>query len=220
MTSKISKIKENSIIRDNEKRAQQFEEMLCILESLNFDELTGERYTVGFIVSMFMLYIQGVDINTIVEEVRHLERPDEHPSFTKKPTQYKLEPLKGLWHKHFFPNTLSSVATNIINGQKPGVLDKIVSKAFADKEVLDKECFDQLLFDVFEKPFDYRARSKEITGEWIIYHKHKKKNCYLLVVTHPIEGVEDDTDIASNILKFQVLNEFPQFKNELPIFTD
>lgn len=225
---KLEKIKENLKISesDNMDKAQELlDDFFWQLGECNFDKITGGRYSFNFIVGLFSLSVQGVEIGRIIDEIKHLEDPVNNNSYTKPATQFSHLPLKGLWHKHFLPGDVSSIAKNILSGlNAKGGLRKVIENVCMEsgEKTFSKDLVRKLVNEVTEVPFSERGDQGLITGEWIIYHQYEGKNYYLAIATHDggmdESGNSGDQVIAKNIQVFSKI-EFPQLKGTLDIFS-
>ncbi|ODL95728.1 hypothetical protein [Acinetobacter pittii] len=225
--TKLAKVKAGINITgsDNMELAQKkFDEFFLTLSMLNFDEITQGRYSVNFIIGLLNMFMHDIDIIRIINEIRHLEDPQNIDSYTKGATQFSHLPLKGLWHKHYLPGDIGSICQNIINGlNSKGGLKKVISTTCEDsgEEFFTPDLLSKLVNEVTEVPFSERSDQKMITGEWIIYHVHENKNYYLAVECHSKGSDENDLNTDQKIAeKIRLISklEFPQFSGSLEIF--
>lgn len=229
LTGKLAKCKNNLKVSDSDdmvKAQELFDNFFLHLSMSDFDLITEERYSLNFVVGLFNLYAQGIEIGRILEELKHLEDPENNSSTTKPATQFSHLPLKGLWHKHFLPGDISSISTNILNGlNAKGGLKKVIDDVClgSGEEVFTKELLQTLVEEVSEVPFKERSEQGLITGEWIVYHQFEGKNYYLAIATHN-GGIDENGNtgdaILANNIKLMSKAEFPKFKNSLAIFSE
>lgn len=188
------------------------------LNSLNFEEITEGLYSANFIAGLLNLFMSEQEIGVVVDEIKHLQMPNKYRSRTKPPTKFKHSPLKGLWHKHYFPGDIRSIAMNIISGlNAKGGLRKVIGQVCSSsgENVFTPQLINKLAHEVTEVPFSERAEQEKITGEWIIFHEFEGKNYFLAISNHTTQ-IEDEK-LAEMISTFSKV-EFPELKNSLEIF--
>lgn len=211
--SKIQRIYEN-IKANNQNLQDEVHLFFNLMLRSDFEEITESRFTSIFIIKLFYAFIRGAHLNSIFSEIRNLEKPYEGYIRMKPPTQFKKEPLKGLWHKHFEQIGMRSMALNMRSQIN---LDPNFSKEFSEiynnEYISLNEKVKQLGYLSTTKQYLNRIDNGMLTGEWIIYHIHNNKNFYLNVCKH-----NDGDLIIANEIKEISLFEFPDFKDELPIF--
>jgi hypothetical protein len=131
---------------------------------------------------------------------------------TKPAKQFKKSsPLGIFWHKHFY------TSSNLINnigirwGIEPGAgnsdLDKMINSVF-EKHSDQPEFMHNLIARnfVMEAIAD-RTAAGRMTGDWIIFSKHKGQNYYLRLATHK-QG-RDDAAGLFQMIKNGSCAEFP-----------
>src|SRR3954462_11722978 len=59
------------------------------------------RYSPGFLFELVQQLLDGRNVETVVEEIRHLEDPVLRTK-TRKARQFKNGILKDIWYKHYF----------------------------------------------------------------------------------------------------------------------
>lgn len=133
-------------------------------------------------------------------------------AITVRDAPFKHPPLKGLWKAHFFD--ASFMMKNLINewgvefeeSKKFGVL---CARVAADEERNPSRCgWQGRLADEFTiAGFDARARRRKMTGEWVIFGKHKEKNHYLCIANHS-KSNKDDKQLHT-VVKYFCECEFP-----------
>lgn len=108
----------------------------------------------------------------------------EPPSGVKAATQFRNMPLKGLWHKHYFAAPF--LVKNIILALGKGGVEKIVKEVMdpAKSATVTREMINELAHRVTHEPAEMRDANKNLTGEWIVYIRHKEENYYLCCNTH------------------------------------
>jgi hypothetical protein len=126
---------------------------------------------------------------------------------TKPPTPLdKDESLRGLCHKHytdarFVPQNFQ----NALGGQKLPKLRKILEEELT----ADGDRKEQIgrVRERFDEAFFQRSKAGRLTGEWIIYLPHRKKNYYLCLGNH--------NDIPSIYHKVHACQYEPGFEDVL-----
>lgn len=147
--------------------------------------------------------VNDIDPSMIVAELKALE--GNAPSVgTKAATQFTGEPLKGLWHKHFF--SAQFVGHNLVNHHAGGRLGKLVEQVMdpAKYPVITAELLDTLTHEVVTGAFEKREAQNKLTGEWIVFAKHEGKNYYLCLATH-----ETGDQVIYDQIKSICFRQFP-----------
>jgi hypothetical protein len=119
----------------------------------------------------------------IVAEIKALEGGPQTVG-TKPATEFTKEPLKGLWHKHFF--SAHFVAHNLLNQLAGGRLKALVEKVLDPKKhsIITAELINEISHEVATGTFEKREAQGKLTGEWIVFAKHGGQNYYLCLSTH------------------------------------
>jgi len=145
-----------------------------------------------------------VDYGFITREIAYLEGLRDISS-TKKESQYKHKPLKGLWHKHFFGAQF--LGFNIYNqlGLDYGTnkLRQILMEIFEKHNVKEGDLFTEELSQEFSHTIVQgslveRSKASKLTGDWIIYAKQESGNYYLTFASHH----ENDKIVYERIKKY------------------
>ncbi|QBG37532.1 hypothetical protein [Litorilituus sediminis] len=181
----------------------------------NFGEMIGikwkvkGKYSKAFLLDLYChneLY--GINPEEVLEAIKEEENNSKIVGI-KAATEFKRFPLKGLWHKHYY--SARFIAQNIKNQLARGGLEKIVKEVFDPKisPVATKEMIEELSYRVVHETLDKRKNIQKMTGEWIIFAKHKGENYYLCMGTHHNE----DQEIRKKI-ELLCSREFP-FLNDI-----
>jgi len=188
---------------------------VAVAEVHRFAEVIGlsraapERYSV---ILAFELYCRTTIVPRpfnpakIVAEVQALEGL-RSPVGTKDKVQFKHGPLKGFWKKHYLESGLRSVALNIQLGlgndgpELAGITRKSYNPATAN---LPFEVVAKNIANATVNIYAERARRQHLTGEWIIFSRHRGKNYYLSLALHE----ESHAEIFDRI-KRGCASEFP-----------
>jgi len=145
----------------------------------------------------------GVDPRAILDELKILEGL-ESSTQTKAAAMFRREPLKGLWHKHFF--SAHFVPQNISNGLAGDKLTDLVEEVMNPEKssIITQGMIDELAHRVTHEPLETRAKANKLTGEWIIFAKHDNSNYYLCLSTHEA----GDDSIYKRIIE-HCIRDFP-----------
>ena len=211
--SKILTIYEN-IKQRNQQIQNEVHLFFNLLLMSDLEELTESRFTTGFILKMLYAFLNNAHIESIIDEIRNLEKLNSNYKRMKPPTQFGREPLAGLWHKHYEQVGISSMALNIKRQMSASEsFDKEFSDIFYDQNISQKEKIAKLAYLGSGRQYLDRIAASQLTGEWIIYHIHNGKNYYLNISAH-----RDGDEIIAQEIKDIALLEFPFFEGDLPIF--
>ena len=136
--------------------------------------------------------VYGVNYAQIIQSILDLES-GIFESGTKEATQFRKEPLKGLWHKHYFIGRFipKNIQIAVPRKQMEKRVRKVLS-AYPDKDLTyqDKIAISsKIATELVSTPFEKRKDSSKLTGEWIVYAKDKQKNYYLCLANH-LDGDE------------------------------
>lgn len=184
--------------------------------TFNIDSYAPGRISTLFKFELLSLYKQGINPKIILEEISNLESAVSI-SRTKPETVFNHLPLKGLHHKHFLPNSISSIAINMDNGAggKRGRI-KIIENLMKDsgETVFTESLLNKIIESVTTIPLKSRADQSKLTGEWIIYLPYQDQNYYLSACKHSTRDAPRDEKIYSNI-DTVVFREWPELKSYL-----
>ncbi|WP_421194991.1 hypothetical protein [Aeromonas enteropelogenes] len=148
------------------------------------------RYSRAFLADLYCHNkIFGICPEEVIDAIRE-EESGKKLLGTKKSTLFKKEPLKGLWHKHYY--SARFIGMNLANEMANGKLERIVNDIFEPHmgKPAKKEMFEELAKRVVIDSLDTRSKKQKITGEWIVFAKYQEKNYYLCMATH------DNGDLA------------------------
>ena len=117
----------------------------------------------------------------------------------KLATQFKHEPLKGIWYIHVPDASISGIAENIRQENKRnGWLKQRCEEEFGlydaskiDDKNLNEFIVDQMIFKGQEK----RHADNRMTGEWLVFQKREKEIHLLTLASHK----ESDERILARI---------------------
>lgn len=171
---------------------------------VRLDKAAPGRYSWLFVMQLYLhAEVNGIDPSMIVGELKALEGGTPTAG-TKPAKEFTREPLKGLWHKHFF--SAHFVGHNLSNHHAGGRLGKLVEQVMDPKKypVVTAELINKLTHEVVTGAFDKREAQDKLTGEWIVFAKHGGQNYYLCLATH-----ETGDQIIYNQIKSACFRQFP-----------
>jgi len=197
-----------------------FYDVQALLKRRKWSELVGCRYSWYFIEGLVKLKIKNEFVAEIINEIECLEESIVYTTLTKTQTQFKYEPLKGLWHKHFHLGNLKNIKIMYLD---PLIKDKKSKKIMQECRALEKtkkkgDSDLSLVWSVLKKhtidDYELRGERGQLTGEWIVYHEFLGEKYYLGLWKHD----DREAEIANQINQiFKV--EFPEFHHQLSVFS-
>jgi len=131
---------------------------------VGLDQVAPGRLSWLFVMQLFLhAQVDGVDPSMIVAEIKALEGGPQTIG-TKTATEFTKEPLKGLWHKHFF--SAHFVVHNLINQLAGGRLKALVEKVLDPKKhpIITAELINELSHEVATGTFEKREAQDKLTG--------------------------------------------------------
>ena len=156
-----------------------------------------------------------LNIESILNEIKHLEKPEEFVTLTGPCGFYDGIWLKGLKKKRYVQDGLKNLSKNfqqvLKSKKKKKALEEDISKLI-DEEKSFKD-FLGLIGTHFWNPFidslgkQLGERKDYLTGEWIIFYEKNNTKYYLALWEHDL----DDSIKAKQIHKFCKV-EYPEFK--------
>lgn len=171
----------------------KLDELLEFGKVIGIDRVAPERYSLLLLLQLYTETITARRMNPakVIHEIRALEGLDEI-SQTKPPVEFKYPPLKGLWHKHYMVDGISSMARNLrLSLLKHGMpwLDDQIKKGqeTGEEKYLTEEDVGMIVNDAVHGNWMRRASASELTGEWIVYARHENANYYLCLAQHSSE---------------------------------
>jgi hypothetical protein len=104
--------------------------------------------------------------------------------------------LKGLWHQHYLPDGLPSLAKNVqlaLKQYKIPYFQKKIREAqeAGEDRYMSADDVAAVANDVVYGNLGRRQADKAMTGEWLVFAKHEGKNYYLAVATHDSSTHDD-----------------------------
>jgi len=164
-------------------------------ELINFANVIGleaaapSRYSILLVIELFGGCKSGrLNPAKVIHEIKALEGIGA-PSQLKPAIPFKRPPLKGLWHKHYLEDGLSSMAFNLKRGfDKYGIplfkqRMREAQETGEERYVTTEDC-KLLADDVVQGNWMRLASASALTGEWIVYAQHEGANYYLCIGRH------------------------------------
>lgn len=150
----------------------------------------------------------------IIDEIEVLEGLQKK-SGTKQASLFHREPLKGLWHKHYLEDGLASMARNLSRGIgkyripwfEKGIAD---AQSSGEERYVTEEDIPHIVNDAIAGNWERLKKKSALTGEWIIFARHKNKNYYLCLGRH-----KSDLQILRAQIDAVCVREFPFLINIL-----
>lgn len=171
---------------------------------IGLEQVATGRYSWTFMLDILLRErCYGIEPWTIVEEVRGLESGSDGTR-TKGATQFEREPLRGLWHKHYF--CARFVANNIQIALRRGTFEAIVNETIADglAKGEDEEIATKLAHRLTRGVLDQREKDGQLTGEWIVFANHEGQNYYLCLAEH-----RTGDEAIFKVIKGTCFSQFP-----------
>lgn len=185
-------------------------------ELARFAAMTGlEQAAPGRVSALLLLQLfAGATSGTlnpakVIHEISCLEGSGP-VSKLKPPTRFERHAsLRGLWHKHYLPDGLASMALNLRRGIRQHgipVLQKMVDDAAAagDERYFEAIHAAAIADDTVRGTWERLQKQHALTGEWIIFGVDNGVNYYLSLGNH----TEGDKIIRTQIEPF-CRQEFP-----------
>jgi hypothetical protein len=171
--------------------------------ALGMEALVPGRYSNLLVFQIWALeQAAAVDARSVVDAIRQNEGLESNFE-TKPATEFAHEPLKGLWHKHFFSThfTLHNVASGWRQGHIANETQRVLSKYDEDEDAEGAAA--ELVRSLTINIFGERRAAGRLTGEWIVFAKHEGRAYYLALAQH----TQPDSDIHASISA----HAYPQF---------
>ena len=194
-------------------------ELLGFAEMIGLEQAASGRYSVLLLLGLYGGTQSGqLNPAKVIHEIEVLEGLREC-SRLKPASIFTRELLKGLWHKHYLEDGVSSMARNLRRGiNKYGLpwLENVVAEtqASGEERILTDQDIAQISHDVVVGHWERLIEDSALTGEWIIFAQHQEKNYYLCLGRHK----SGDESLRSQIDAVCV-REFPFLTDILPKLT-
>lgn len=167
------------------------------------------RISIALAFRLIGITAQSLDRFAVLDELEYLEGL-RGTSKAKGEQQFKHPPLFTFWHKHFF--SARHLAANVMvrwnlggngNGDLDTLLREIQEKYGDEPDLWPNQLAHKLVVGGFEE-----RCGRGLTGDWVVYAKHKGENYYLDLATHS-EGVGIAAENLHTKLKQGCSAEFP-----------
>ena len=102
--------------------------------------------------------------------------------------QFRHAPLTGLYKKHF--SSPRFLPTNLLNFLRSKEGNRHFNKAWDEaarvsgSQYIDEMFTKHLSHHMVVDPIEIKSTSNEMTGEWVVFHKHEGANYYLTYAFH------------------------------------
>lgn len=150
---------------------------------IGLERAASGRYAWTFAADILLRELTfGIEPWTVIEEVRRLENGVDGTR-TKGAMPFEREPLRGLWHKHYF--SARFVAANMqieLRGRIRRIVTETIREGLARGE--DEEIATRLSHRATREPIEVREKEGRLTGEWIVFAKYNGQNYYLCLAEH------------------------------------
>ena len=207
-------MQEEMMANENIKITIDIEEYQESFEFYGFKKCTNAHFShlfVGQLIGYGKLRL--IDPFIVAQEILAMEGI-RGKSLTKPATKFTKGKIKGYWHKHFFDahhlgvNIAQHFAKGDVTKGKasyPG-LDRVINRIMdsTKSDIITQEMTNELAHTVSVSAYEERAKAEKLTGDWIIYVKHKEQNYYLAIASH-----SQDTDELYEFIKKHCMPQFP-----------
>ncbi|MEN8368414.1 hypothetical protein [Acinetobacter bereziniae] len=203
-------------------------EVINLLNARGLMPLAISNFSWLLIIQLVIKSIENANINFILNEIEHLENPQQVKSECKSAEIFKYSPWTGIKKKHFGSKSFKDYKINTLKGimnykdnefkfdEESKKLENIINKferVNKDPSIILFKTFKELLFDNHIK----KADAGKLTGEWLIFHTFKNENYYLALGEHPVDQSHNNEFLAKDV-KFFCKVEFPAFNYSAELF--
>ena len=107
---------------------------------------------------------------------------------TAPPELFRHAPLQGFSKKHFTSSRF--IVRNLLNFTQSKRGARFLEKAFADAAtrspsgIVDEAFANEVSHHAVISAYEQKARTRMMTGEWIVFREHAGKNFYLTLASH------------------------------------
>jgi hypothetical protein len=152
-----------------------------------------------FVTQLAYAYVNRlIHVHCVFDEIGYIEDPSCHrPTGTKPATRFQNEPLRGLWHKHWFEARFLKKNLENFAIKAAGPIFERMFDAINRGEY-PAQCVHELVFGGHES---WEGRR---TGEWIVFAEVDDVKYYLTLGTH----TEGDAAVFERVKACAV--EFPE----------
>jgi hypothetical protein len=152
-------------------------------ELLNSFMVTGRYSTILERQIAFALWQRIANVHVICNEIGAIEKHPLAKSSRTKRDEALTGDLTGLRHKHLMDARF--IAKNVFNhwAARDEELVQLCANVMADEAIpLDKK--PGHIFHLVMASYEHRSRARRLTGEWIVFARHQKRNYYLSLASH------------------------------------
>lgn len=192
----------------------------ALLKRRKWSELIDSRYSWYFVECLMKLMQEKELVIEVINEIEHLENPLVNKTNTKIQTQFKHEPLKDLWHKHYhlgnWENINHIIIKPLLNPKKWKKVKEEVENygKYVGKSSSELRIVLSVLKKITVDEYESKMAKSRLTGEWIIYHEVDGKKYYLGLWNHG----DDEKEIFLKVN--QIFNdEFLYLRSQLSMFS-
>ncbi len=178
------------------------------IEFIGLRRVAAGRCSILLALQLFAAFeARRLDPSRVVREIEYLE--GSRASHTKPATPFTGPHLRGLWHKHFMPNGIPTIARNLRNAiyeyGLPWLEDQVrEAQASGEERYLSDEMIRRAVDDAVHGNLERRSNASKLTGEWIVFVPHEGVNHYLAIARH----TDGDEGLRKQILNV-CCHEFP-----------
>jgi hypothetical protein len=184
-------------------------EITALKNAIAFNAEFAQRLSFALILQLIYKGQYSQVASSVLREINCLEKGVE--TNTKIAKQFRREPLKPFWHKHFY--TSDKLLKNIgirwnIDGENGNkdldtMIEQVCSEHGDDPEKIPNSIAQKFVMDALKD----RAVQSRLTGDWIVFGKYAGQNYYLRLATHK-QGTTDPEGLFQ-MLKTGSAAEFP-----------
>ncbi|RON40602.1 hypothetical protein [Pseudomonas brassicacearum] len=185
-------------------------------EAIGLNRIAPSRYSTYLSTQLFCqsVFDPRLSVSRVIAEIEALECTDRK-SATKPAALFNRLPLKGLWHKHYIQNGISSMAINLRHAINKFGLPKFEQKvkdlgASGEERYLEASDIDEIVYEAVLGNYGRRYEAGQMTGEWMVYAIHEGQNYYLCLGTH-----KSGDDALRQQIDLICVPEFPFLKEIL-----
>lgn len=157
-------------------------------ESVAFYQLDLKRMSTVLLAQAYSFEINRIfDTFDLAQPIKVLEGISSSDATTPA-DQFRHAPLAGLYKKHF--TSARFLPTNLLNFLRSKDGGRHFNKCWDEaaqvsgSQYIDEVFTKHLSHHMVVDPIEIKSASKEMTGEWVVFHKHEGANYYLTFAFH------------------------------------
>jgi hypothetical protein len=164
------------------------ENVEAFADFIGLERLVPGRYSALLVLQLFASYsARYLNPYKVLHEIGALEQ--SATTRMKAATPFTGPHLRGLWHKHFLPDGIPSIARNVMNGLKdyglPWLEERVrQAQASGKEEFMTTDDVRSIADEAVYRNLKRRATSSKMTGEWIVFARHEGSRYYLAIAQH------------------------------------